>query len=407
MFSSDSSVREEWVTVLSRITSPVLDAAASGHLRDAMPVYNSIYEHRCLEAVGRVICGIAPWLQLRDDDSSESRLRKEVRVTAVNALTNIVNPGSSSYCDFGAGQQSLVDAAYLAQGLLRAPCLLSALTDVTKSQLVSELVKTRRVRPCDNNWLLFSSTVEALLLTLGVKIVRKRLWTGLSDFVYKYYIGDGLYGDGLRYNVDYYNSFVIHPMLVDVLSCLREYGFSRAVRMLEMHLPRYKRFVELQERMISPEGAYPIVGRTLVCRLGAFHALSQSALLDLLPDTLAPAQVRCALHSVLQRHFLEAQNIDDNGFLTVGFNGSQESTAEEYVSSGSAYHCVVFFVCLGLPPESPFWSGQSKEWTSRLAFSGKEFLRDRAYVEKESAGHMISRLAWLLFKRFRRSLSFY
>ena len=33
----------------------------------------------------------------------------------------------------------------------------------------------------------------------------------------QWYKGDGAYGDGPAFHWDYYNSFVIHPMLLDVL----------------------------------------------------------------------------------------------------------------------------------------------------------------------------------------------
>ena len=38
----------------------------------------------------------------------------------------------------------------------------------------------------------------------------------------QWYKGDGIYGDGPQFHWDYYNSFVIHPMLLDVLdACAR------------------------------------------------------------------------------------------------------------------------------------------------------------------------------------------
>ena len=37
----------------------------------------------------------------------------------------------------------------------------------------------------------------------------------------QWYKGDGAYGDGPTFHWDYYNSFVIHPMLLDVLDVVR------------------------------------------------------------------------------------------------------------------------------------------------------------------------------------------
>ena len=33
----------------------------------------------------------------------------------------------------------------------------------------------------------------------------------------EWYLGDGIYGVGPEYNRDYYNSFVIQPMMLDIL----------------------------------------------------------------------------------------------------------------------------------------------------------------------------------------------
>lgn len=52
--------------------------------------------------------------------------------------------------------------------------------------------------------------------------------------------------------------------------------------------------------MISPDGAYPVVGRSIAYRFGAFHVLSQAALDGLLPASVTKAQVRCGLTAVIK-----------------------------------------------------------------------------------------------------------
>ena len=64
---------------------------------------------------------------------------------------------------------------------------------------------------------------------------------------------------------------------------------------------RIQRYAAVQERLISPEGAFPPIGRSLAYRIGAFQALGQVALGHLLPAEVAPAQVRCALTAVMKR----------------------------------------------------------------------------------------------------------
>ncbi len=39
-----------------------------------------------------------------------------------------------------------------------------------------------------------------------------------------WYLGDGVYGDGPKFRWDYYNSFVIQPMYVDVLRTFADVG---------------------------------------------------------------------------------------------------------------------------------------------------------------------------------------
>ena len=100
--------------------------------------------------------------------------------------------------------------------------------------------------------------------------------------------------------LDYYNSFVIHPMMVEVLEIMKKNGIESSIP-YDLELERYARYAEQQERLISPEGTFPIVGRSLAYRFGAFHALSDVAYRKLLPERVKPAQVRSALSAIINR----------------------------------------------------------------------------------------------------------
>ena len=123
---SGTEDRALWVSTLDKIANPVLTNLSEGTLKQNMP-YESLadkasrqkYSH--LEAVGRLICGISPWLELGPDNTPEGRLREKYIKLAVKGLANAVNPSSPDYLLFNAKSQALVDAAFLAQGLLRAP----------------------------------------------------------------------------------------------------------------------------------------------------------------------------------------------------------------------------------------------------------------------------------------------
>src|SRR5690606_33565954 len=152
------------------------------------------------------------------------------------------------------------------------------------------------------------------------------------------YVGDGAYGDGPSFHWDYYNSFVIHPMLLDVLVTVGDQQpHWKAMR--EPAIRRAQRYAVVQERLISPEGTFPAVGRSLAYRFGALQALAQVSLWKLLPESVAPAQVRCAMTAVIRRMVEMPGTFDADGWLSIGFCGHQPGLGENYISTGSPYLC--------------------------------------------------------------------
>ncbi len=376
--------REYWVSTMTRIAGPVYENLSRGTLRRNMPVetapgfdstFRSGVSH--LEALGRSFCGMAPWLNLPPDDTPEGKLRSGMTSLVIASIRNAVDPSSPDYMPFDApGRQPLVDAAFLAQGLLRSrERIWPALDSITRVRLIGEFKASRAIKPHMSNWLLFPAMVEAALLEftgecdmepVAVAITMHRQW----------YKGDGWYGDGEKFHLDYYNSFVIQPMMVDIMRVLCDKGLDpdgfHAVA-----LQRLSRHAAQLEMMISPEGTYPVLGRSMGYRFGAFHALSQAALLECLPDGTDPARVRGALSAVLRRQLVPA-TFDRNGWLTLGFCGHQPGIAEEYVSTGSAYLCMTVFLPLGLAPSHPFWSAPAAAWPSVEAWSGHGIKGDKA-----------------------------
>ena len=199
----------------------------------------------------------------------------------------------------------------------------------------------------------------------------------MEKFRNQWYKGDGLYGDGPSYHQDYYNSFVINPMLTDVLRVMKKHGIKGA-DFLPKQEQRLSRYAAILERMISPEGAYPCVGRSITYRFGAFHALAQASLLHLLPGNVSPAQVRCALTAVIRRQMSAPWTYDADGWLTVGYAGAQRGMAEEYINTGSEYLCSFGLLPLGLPASDPFWSEPYTEWTGLKAWKGIDVPADHA-----------------------------
>ena len=372
--------RAFWVETLTRIADPVLVNLSNGTLKQNMPYESLGNRHRFshLEAVGRLVCGIAPWLELGPDNTPEGQLRKKYIDLTVKGLKNAVNPSSPDYLVFGEPSQPLVDAAFLAQGLLRAPKQLWGNLDAeAKAWMITELKRSRNIKAFNNNWLLFASTVEAALLEFTGEYDKDRLLYGVEKFRDEWYKGDAMYGDGPAFHMDYYNSFVIHPMLTDVLRVMKKHGIAGA-EFLDTQLKRHTRYAEILERFISPEGSFPVVGRSICYRFGAFHALGQAALMHILPERVTLAQVRCALTAVIRRQLESPANFDKNGWLRVGFTGEQIDISESYINTGSVYLCAVGLLPLGLPPTDEFWSAPYTEWTNLKAWNGKRVEADHA-----------------------------
>ena len=163
---SVSTDREYWVAVMQRLADPVLTNAANGTLKVKMPVEQTQDADRRsvthLEALGRLVAGLAPWIELPADESAEGRSRTQYADLASRAIAAAVDPASPDFLNFTPDRQPLVDAAFLAQGLLRAPTALrNRLTAAATRQLVSALESTRAIVPAFNNWLLFSALVDA------------------------------------------------------------------------------------------------------------------------------------------------------------------------------------------------------------------------------------------------------
>jgi hypothetical protein len=373
--------RGVWIDVLRRLADPVLSTLANGALKARMPVEQAAGANRRsvthLEALGRLIAGIAPWIELPADDSPEGRLRNEYADLSRRAISRAVDPASPDLLNFTRDRQPLVDAAFLAQGLLRAPrSLRESLDATTTRRLVSAFESTRSITPSFSNWLLFSAMIEAGLARLGAPWDRTRVDYALRQHD-EWYKGDGTYGDGPELHWDYYNSFVIQPMLLDVLEVCRDE--APAWRELSARVvQRARRYAAVQERLIAPDGSFPAIGRSIAYRCGAFHLLAQMALRRALPDGLPPAQVRSALTAVIRRTLEAPGTFDAEGWLSIGLCGHQPGIGETYISTGSLYLCSVALLPLGLGSIDEFWAGAARPWTSALAWSGQPFPIDHA-----------------------------
>ena len=248
--------RAYWLRILQKVADPVLRNLAAGTLRKNMPVEcvtgnpvdRAKYTH--LEAIGRLLAGIAPWLEADLDPGPERDVQQRYRDLARAAIAHGADPNSPDHLNFHEGSQPVVDCGFLAQAILRAPTeLWKKLDPAAQRNLVAGFVASRAITPGFNNWLLFSATIEAALAAMGQQWDAMRVDYAIREHQ-QWYVGDGLYGDGPQFHWDYYNSFVIQPMMTDVLRTIPARTWDRFKADVAA---RAKRYAAIQERIIAPD----------------------------------------------------------------------------------------------------------------------------------------------------------
>ena len=384
--------REYWCEQAWKMAQPVLENMAKGELQKNMKTeFSPSFDNRnrkvvYMETFGRLMAGIAPWLALPDDDTAEGQQRKQLREWALASYKNSVDPQSPDYLVWGAAGQNLVDAAYIAESFIRAyDALWVPLDDVTKQRYITEFKKLRSIEPPYTNWFLFSSTIESFI----AKAVGLREY---DDFrvmmtirkVEEWYVGDGWYADGPVFAFDYYSSYVFHAMYLETLQNMLDAKANTRLEYQKYYdraLKRAQKFAIILERFISPEGTFPVIGRSTPYRLAALQPLALMAWYQKLPKDLTNGQVRAALTQSMHRMYDQQQNYNDGGFLTIGFCGHQPETADWYTNNGSLYMTSLSLMPLGLPADHPFWTDAAEPWTQVKAWGGQPFPKDHRWAD--------------------------
>lgn len=410
--------REVWVDIMYQMAEPVMKNMAEGKLQQVMDTaggnksleLSPTWDNRdkkvaYMEAFGRLLAGLAPWLNLPDDDSAESAKRRQLRRWTRQAIINAVDPQSPDRLGWENGGQTLVDAAYVVEGLFRGyDSLWVPLPKETKDLYVKELKGLRRYDPPYTNWLLFIAMEESFLMYVGADYDAYRIKMALAK-IEEWYIGDGIYSDGPSFAFDYYNSYVIQPMYMECLEMIAArqpnntyliFGKTNdkvrgAKNRLQEVTKRMQKWSVILERFISPEGTFPVVGRSIPYRMATLQPLALLAWRKQLPKELHEGQVRSALTAVANRMFygqLEnpaknaptlSKNYNSGGFLTIGFVGPHPNVADWYTNNGSLYMTSLAFMPLGLPATDSFWTAPYEKWTSKKAWEGDDFPKDHKW----------------------------
>ena len=384
--------REYWTQMAYKLAQPVLENMARGELQKNMQTeFSPSFDNRdrsvvYMECFGRLMAGIAPWLALPDDDTAEGQQRRQLREWALAAYKNAVDPESPDYLCWGKAGQNLVDAAYIAESLMRGyDALWMPLDEVTKQRYIREFQALRRIDPPYTNWLLFSSMLESFIAKANNK-------TGFDEYrvnsairkVEEWYAGDGWYADGPVFAFDYYSSYVFHAMYLETLQSMADAGVNSRLDYQKYHdraLKRAQKYAIILERFISPEGTFPVFGRSIPYRMAAMQPLALMAWYDQLPVDLTHGQVRAALTKVMHRMYDSQENFNAGGYLTIGFCGSQPETADWYTNNGSLYMTSLSLMPLGLPVDHPFWTAPAEPWTQVKAWNGQPFPKDHRWAD--------------------------
>ena len=385
--------REYWCQLAYQMARPVLENMSKGTLQKNMQTeFSPSFDNRnrkviYMETFGRLMAGIAPWLTLADDDTAEGAQRKQLREWALQSYKNAVDPESPDYLCWGVTGQNLVDAAYIAESFLRAyDALWMPLDEVTKQRYIKEFQGLRKIDPPYTNWYLFSSVIESFLAkAAGMKACDEFRINTTCRKVEEWYVGDGWYADGPVFAFDYYSSYVFHAMYLETLQAMIDAKANTRIdyqKYYDRALQRAQKHAIILERFISPEGTFPVFGRSIPYRMAAMQPLALMAWYEKLPKDLTNGQVRAALTKVMHRMFDEQQNYNEGGFLTIGFCGSQPNIADWYTNNGSLYMTSLAFMPLGLPANHPFWTDKAEPWTQVKAWNGQPFPKDHRWDDK-------------------------
>ena len=382
--------RAYWVDLLCQMAEPVLSNMAAGTLKKNMQLEVSpTWDGRpkdvaYMEAFGRLMAGVAPWLNLPDDDTNEGKKRKQMREWALRSYVNAVDSESPDCLMWEGNGQIMVDAAYVAESFIRAyDKLWMPLDETTKQRYIKVFQGIRRIDPPYTNWLLFSATIESFLAKAGSSYDQYRVNSACRKME-EWYTGDGWYADGV-FAFDYYSSYVFHPMYLETLQNMKDAKARTRLdykKYYDRELQRAQKYSIVLERFISPEGTFPVFGRSIPYRMATMQPLALLAWYQRLPEGLSNGQVRAALTAVMHKMFDGKKNFNEGGFLTIGFCGSQPNIADWYTNNGSLYMTSLAFMPLGLPAGHPFWTDMALPWTNCKAWESKPFPKDHRWSDK-------------------------
>ncbi len=385
-------IRNEWLSILLSIVNPVINGFVNKNIKSIFPIHFSVHlpkndkrrnqtEIVFIELFCRTLLGISILFQ-----SEESIIKDHLTDLFQNTIF-MINHTFSGYLDFyhfSIDHQLIVEMANCTLAFIRAPYLWNSLQPLIKNNILNIMYYSiTKFKPHMNNWLLFEALIEIFLYkNQKIKALNKTLLN--LRVIESYYIGDGWYKDGSIFHMDFYNSYVILPLLITIYNELYIINYQNQnivyKNLYNKTLLKIQRQSEFLERLIGLDGSFPIFGRSAVYRSAVFHALVTNVYISELPNSLSYGQVRTGLNAVIINMFQneKIKIVDEHGFLTFGFSGFQPEMADEYSNSGSIYFALLIFMPLGLNENHIFWNCSNEDWSQKKLYNGNSINRDKS-----------------------------
>lgn len=249
--------------------------------------------------------------------------------------------------------QPIVEAAGLAYALhISRAQIWDRLKPAEQERVAEWLAHHARRFTWPNNWLLFTAVIEAFLASVGVDTSE---YDGSANLrrVESWYAGQGWYTDGQRRNFDYYNAWVIHPLLWAIYDMVPDREPDAAWRW-ENRLGRY---LESYAHLFGGDGSPLIQGRSIIYRTATLAPIWLGQLTGRTP--LSPGASR-RLASGTLKHFVD-NGVGVDGPLSLGWHAGQYlDVTQPYSGPGSPYWAGIGFHGLALPADHPVWTAKEE-----------------------------------------------
>ncbi|MBJ7458355.1 MAG: DUF2264 domain-containing protein [Thermoleophilaceae bacterium] len=247
--------------------------------------------------------------------------------------------------------QANVEAASIAVSLLLArEELWEALSEEAATGLANWMLPVADRRGDQCNWALFGACVETFLVA-----VERPVNCGATAEAHAaadaWYRGGGWYGDGPRAAIDYYTAYSFHFYLPLIAH------FTGDGERARIYADRLAEFLPSLCALIDGAGRPVAWGRSLTYRFGMLAPLWIDQWLGRAAGDAGTA--RETTFAVVDS-FLREGAVED-GLLTIGWRGPDESVAQDYSGSASPLWAAKAFAGLMLPADHPAWNARAAD----------------------------------------------